>query len=108
MDISDCDSVIELHHYFSEILEAKKCKKCKANEVRTFVETYHKQVKDHRIPVDVLHKVFSSMRTDIAVDKSYFTDIVTKAWYSFEEDDTLYIDANVLLINKKAIRRRRF
>lgn len=102
------DSVEELHTYFSDLLEKKRSKPCKANEVRTFVEDLATELGDTKLAVYILYKTFIRTHPDIPIDKPYFEDIVTRAWKSFIVNDTLYIDASKLITSKKNLRRRRF
>jgi len=102
------DSVDELHQYFDSILKKKQSKPCIANEVRDFVETYAEKIHDTRLAVYILYNVFQVRRPDITIDKPYFEYIVTKAWHSYELDDTLHIDVKRPIINRRNMRRRRF
>lgn len=108
VDSPEYDSVTDLHDYFSKILEKKRSKPCKANEVRSFVEQHAEDLGDTKLAVYILYNTFTRLHPHISIDKPYFEDIVTKAWKSFIVNDTLYIDAGKLIINKKNLRRRRF
>lgn len=102
------DSVEDLHEYFSGILEKKRSKPCKANEVRSFVEDIAKELGDTKLAVYILYNTFVRTHPEVPIDKPYFEDIVTRAWKSFVLKDTLYIDASKLITSKKNLRRRRF
>ena len=102
------DSVEDLHDYFSEILEKKRSKPCKANEVRSFVESHSTDLGDTKLAVYILYNTFVRTHPEIPIDKPYFEDIVTRAWKSFIANDTLYIDVSRLITNRKNLRRRRF
>lgn len=107
-DLFECDSVDELHQYFESILKKKQSKPCIANEVREFVESYAEILKDSKLAVYILYNVFQVKRPDISIDKPYFEYVVTRAWHSYEINDTLYIDTSRPIINKRSMRRRRF
>lgn len=107
-DLFECDSVDELHQYFESILKKKQSKPCIANEVREFVESYAEILKDSKLAVYILYNVFQVKRPDISIDKPYFEYVVTRAWHSYEINDTLHIDTSRPIINKRSMRRRRF
>lgn len=107
-DSFECDSVDELHQYFESILKKKQSKPCIANEVRDFVESYAEKLHDSKLAVYILYSVFQVKRPEITIDKPYFEYIVTKAWHSYEVNETLHIDVKRPIINKRSMRRRRF
>lgn len=108
MEEYSCDSVKDLHKYFSNILEKKLSVPCKANRVREYVDLYAKELGDSKLAVYTIYHSFVRRYPDIKIDKPYFEDIVTRAWHSYLVNETLFIDQGRQIINTKRMSKRRF